>query len=54
VLKDDGILAVGELVLDPDYPRRKMVIRWCRDAGLEPVDEYGSVVHYVLTFRPTT
>lgn len=51
VLKDDGVLAVGELVLDPDYPRRKNVTRWCRDAGFEPLDDYGNVLHYVLTFR---
>lgn len=53
VLKDDGLLAIGELLPDPDYPRRRTVIHWCKDAGFELVNEYGGVLHYVLTFRPT-
>lgn len=51
VLKYDGLLAVGELVPDPDYPRRKTVIRWCRDAGFELVGGYGGVLHYLLVFK---
>jgi ubiquinone/menaquinone biosynthesis C-methylase UbiE len=54
VLKNDGVLAIGEIVLDPDYPRRKTATRWCRDAGFETVDERSSMLHYLLTFRPTT
>jgi len=50
VLKDEGLLAVGELLLDPDYPRRKTVIGWCKDAGLEPVAAHGGLVHYLVTF----
>jgi len=51
VLKDDGLLAIGELVPDPDYPRRKTVVRWCRDAGFELVGGYGGVLHYLLVFK---
>jgi ubiquinone/menaquinone biosynthesis C-methylase UbiE len=51
VLKDDGLLAIGEFLPDPDYPRRKTVIGWCKDAGLEPVAAHGGLVHYVVTFR---
>lgn len=54
VLKHGGLLAVGELLPDPDYPRRKTVIRWCKDAGFESAGGYGSVLHYVLTFRKST
>jgi len=54
VLKHGGLLAVGELLWDPDYPRRKTVLRWCKDAGFESVSGYGGVLHYVLTFRKST
>lgn len=51
VLKDNGLLAIGEFLPDPDYPRRKTVINWCKDAGFELVSGYGGVLHYVLTFE---
>ena len=51
VLKDDGLLAIGEFLPDPDYPLRKTVIGWCQDAGLERVDAFGGFIHYVLTFK---
>jgi ubiquinone/menaquinone biosynthesis C-methylase UbiE len=54
VLKDDGLLAVGELLWDPDYPRRKTVIGWCRDGGFQLTSEYGGLQHYLLTFSKTT
>ena len=43
VLKDDGVLAIGELLPDPDYPLRKTVIRLCNDAGFQQVDGYGGI-----------
>lgn len=51
VLKDDGLLAIGELLIDPDYPRRKTVTRWCKDSSLRLVEEHGGVMHYLLAFR---
>jgi ubiquinone/menaquinone biosynthesis C-methylase UbiE len=51
VLKYDGQLAVGEFLIDPDYPWRKTVIRWCNDAGLTLVADRGGLMHYVLRFR---
>lgn len=51
VLKDGGILAVGELVLDPDYPRRETVIQWCERGGYSLLDAKGGFVHYVVRFR---
>jgi ubiquinone/menaquinone biosynthesis C-methylase UbiE len=53
VLKPDGALAVGEFLPDPDYPRRRTVIGWCRQAGFELVREHGPLWHYVLLFRKT-
>jgi ubiquinone/menaquinone biosynthesis C-methylase UbiE len=54
VLKDNGLLAIGEFLPDPDFPRRKTVIRWCKHAGFELVSEYGGALHYVLTFKKST
>jgi len=54
VLKDNGLLAIGEFLPDPDYPRRKTVIHWCEDAGFELVSGYGGVLHYVLIFKKST
>ena len=51
VLKHGGLLAIGELLADPDYPRKKSVLRWCHNAGLEPVAIHGNVIHYLLTFK---
>ncbi len=51
ILKDDGLLAIGELLFDPDYPRKDNVIGWCRDVGFDFVGSYGNVLHYLLTFR---
>jgi len=53
VLKDDGLLAIGELLPDPDYPRQKTVIKWCNDANLELVNKHGNILHYLLTFKKT-
>jgi ubiquinone/menaquinone biosynthesis C-methylase UbiE len=54
VLKDDGLLGTGEFLPDLDYPCRRTVIRWCRKAGLELVNGYGGIIHYVLTFKKST
>jgi len=50
VLKDDGLVAIGELLPDPDYPLRKSVIGWCDNVGLEKVGAHGGVMHYLLLF----
>jgi ubiquinone/menaquinone biosynthesis C-methylase UbiE len=52
VLRSDGLLAIGELLPDPDYPLPRTVRRWCADAGFVPVDSHGGILHYLLTFRP--
>ena len=50
VLKDDGYLAVGEIILDPDYPRKGTVTAWCREAGFDLAETYGNILHYLLLF----
>jgi SAM-dependent methyltransferase len=52
VLRSDGLLAIGELLPDPDYPLPNTVRRWCADAGFVPVDSHGGFLHYLLTFSP--
>ena len=54
VLKHSGLLAIGEFLPDPDYPRRKTVTHWCQDAGFELVSRYGGFLHYVLTFKKSS
>ena len=51
VLQPDGLLAVGEFLFDPDYPRRQTVMAWCQQAGFELVGSHGSWLHYLLVFR---
>ncbi len=50
VLKPGGLLAVGEFVVDPDYPLRRTTKRWCETAGFLPAGSYGSLLHYLLLF----
>jgi ubiquinone/menaquinone biosynthesis C-methylase UbiE len=52
VLKEEGVLAIMECLIDPDYPRRKTVTRWFKDAGFELAGSYGSAFLYALTFKP--
>jgi len=53
MLKKEGLLALGECLVDPDYPRRKTEIGWCKDAGFELVGSYGNAFFYVLVFKLT-
>ena len=50
VLKDDGFLAIGEFLPDPDYPRRKTVTSWCQDSGFILSGTFGNLLHYLLLF----
>ena len=51
VLKKEGLLTLAEGLIDPDYRLRKTEIGWCRDAGFELVEDHGSPIFYVLTFK---
>lgn len=51
VLKDDGLLAIGEFLPDPDYPKRETVIGWCKESGFALFEQYGNLLHYLLTFK---
>ncbi len=51
VLRDDGLLAVGEFMQDPDYTLRTTVIRLSQAAGFELAGSYRELAHYLLLFR---
>lgn len=51
VLKEGGLIAVIECLIDPDYPRRKTVIHWFGDVGFDIAGSYGSTFLYILTFK---
>jgi ubiquinone/menaquinone biosynthesis C-methylase UbiE len=51
VLKPDGLLGVAEFFVDPDYPRRSTVIRWCEAAGFLPAANFGPWWNYMTLFR---
>lgn len=51
VLKAGGILAIGEVIMDPDYPRQKTVIGWCEKDGYKLLDSKGRLAHYVVRFK---
>ena len=53
VLRSDGLLAIGEFLPDPDYPRKSTAMGWCREAGFEFSERYGNFMHYLLTFKKT-
>lgn len=51
VLKADGVLSITEMLPDPDYPLRRTVVRWCREAGFELAEKGGNFFYYTLNFR---
>ena len=50
VLKPGGILAVAELLLDPDYPLKSTTIRHCGEAGFSYQDSSGNFWSYTARF----
>lgn len=51
VLKNNGILAIGWILFDSDYPRIRTVIVWYGKIGLKLVDKHDHVLHHLLVFR---
>jgi ubiquinone/menaquinone biosynthesis C-methylase UbiE len=51
ILRPDGLVSLCELVMDPDYPRRKTEEKWASDGGFELTAEYGNFVSYQLIFK---
>lgn len=54
VLKNNGVLAVTELLVDPDYPWQKTTIKMVTGAGLKLQQVHGNLLNYTIAFvRPT-
>lgn len=51
VLKPAGRLAFSELLLDPDYPLARTLVRWAQEAGFRLKDRMGNLFHYTLIFE---
>lgn len=51
LMTDEGVFAEAELLLDPDYPLRRTVIKWAREAGLVLEKKTGNAFRYVLVFK---
>lgn len=54
VLKPDGRLVVGEVCIDPDFPRLGWLVKRARSAGLSLERRSGSPLSYFARFRPST
>lgn len=51
VLRPGGILAVTELLPDPDYPWRSTTIKICQRAGFVVDAKFGNLWSYTVRFR---
>ncbi len=51
LLKQHGVFAEAELLLDPDYPMRRTVKKWAKKAGLVFDRQIGNAFCYVVVFR---
>jgi ubiquinone/menaquinone biosynthesis C-methylase UbiE len=51
VLKPSGILAVSELLPDPDYPLRSTTVKMCQLEGFVLEEDLGNLWNYTVRFR---
>jgi ubiquinone/menaquinone biosynthesis C-methylase UbiE len=51
VLKSGGLLAVAELLFDPDYPLKRTTIRRCQQAGFELQEVQDNIWSYTIRFK---
>jgi ubiquinone/menaquinone biosynthesis C-methylase UbiE len=51
VLKQDGRIAITELLVDPDYPLRKTTTRQVTEAGFEVEADEGNFFNYTIRFK---
>ena len=54
ILKPDGLISLGEMFPDPDYPRRKTEKKWAKEAGFKLDDQFGNWFVYHLNFKKKT
>jgi ubiquinone/menaquinone biosynthesis C-methylase UbiE len=51
VLRDDGLLAIGEFLQDPDYTSFERLVKLTSAAGFKLTASYKKIIHYLLLFR---
>lgn len=51
VLKQDGRIAITELLVDPDYPSRKKTTKQLTEAGFEVEADEGNFLNYTIRFK---
>jgi ubiquinone/menaquinone biosynthesis C-methylase UbiE len=51
ILKADGILAISENLIDPDYPLRGTTTKYCAGNGFVLLSTSGSFFNYTMQFR---
>ena len=51
ILKPDGILAISENLIDPDYPLRRTTKKYCGRGGFLLLYTSGSFFNYTMQFR---
>ncbi len=51
ILKPDGILAISENLIDPDYPLRRTTKKYCGRNGFVLLNTSGSFFNYTIQFR---
>lgn len=51
LMKEGAVYADAELLLDPDYPLRRTVIKLAQAAGLQKARQTGNFFRYVLVFK---
>jgi ubiquinone/menaquinone biosynthesis C-methylase UbiE len=51
VLRQDGRVAITELLVDPDYPSRKKTIRQVTKEGFEVEADEGNLFNYTIRFK---
>ena len=51
VLKNDGLLVFSELLMDPDYPTAKSLIKKAHSNGFKVNEKIGNIFYYTLKFN---
>ncbi len=51
LMKESGVFADSELLMDPDYPLKRTVVKWAQKAGLELDRTVSRRLSYVLVFK---
>ena len=51
VLKPGGKLLIGEFLIDPDYPLKRSVKKWCKKAGFKFMKSRERIMHYTMVFQ---